>query len=78
MYNYVKTIELLIKALETKGKYYQITSKRYRIKTDNGTIRYSRKFKYVDVDDKDNYIETNKNSEVLEFLLKEWEPYKDN
>lgn len=77
MYNYVKTIELLIKALETKGKYYQITSKRYRIKTDSGTIRYSRKFKYVDVDDKDNYIETNKNSEVLEFLLKEWEPYKN-
>jgi len=77
-YNFVKTIELLIKALETKGKYYQITSKRYRIKTDDGKIRYGRRFKYVDIDNPDNMIETSKNKEVLEFLLAEWNLHKDD
>lgn len=77
MYNYVKTIELLIRALETKGKYYNITSKRYKVVTEDGKVGYRKKFKYVDIDNKDNFIESHKNPEILEFLLKEWEPYKD-
>lgn len=77
MYNFKKNIELLVKALETKGKYYHITSKRYRIRTNDGSIRYGRRFQYVDIDDKDNRIETSNNREVLEFLLFEWNKYKD-
>lgn len=76
MYNFVKTIELLIKALQTKGKYYQITSKRYKVNTPDGK-RYGRKFKYVDMENKDIYIETSNNREVLEFLLNEWNNVKD-
>ena len=78
MYNFKKNIELLVKALETKGKYYHITSKRYRIRTNDGTIRYGRKFTYVDIDDKDNRIETGNNKEVLEFLLEEWNIHKND
>ena len=76
MYNYVKTIELLVKALESRGKYYNITSKRYRLVQSDGTIRYGRRFKYVDIENKDNYIETSNNKEVLEYLLSEWNRVK--
>lgn len=77
MYNFKKNIELLVKALETKGKYYHITSKRFRIRTTDGSIRYGRRFSYVDIDDKDNRIETSNNREVLEFLLNEWNTHKN-
>lgn len=77
MYNFKKTIELLVKALESRGKHYQITSKRFKvIDAETGDIRYGRKFKYVDYSNKDNYIETSNNKEVLEFLLGEWEKVK--